>query len=208
MATRAPLRSRTSSAFRTWFRFVIRMRATPSRPRSASTSSGASTGSMRGDEITIGLVLGTGIAASVLFRPTVGALLDRLGRREVLLWSAAINAATLPLFLLVGSTGHALFLLSAVHFVVGGALFAAYFTYASDLVPAARRIEGIAIFGVAGMATNGLGPTLGELLIARGGYAAFFLVAAGFALVSFGLTALIPRVPRRTWAPHVAPLGA
>ena len=164
--------------------------------------------SLGGDEITIGLVLGTGIAASVLFRPTVGALLDRLGRREVLLWSAAINAATLPLFLLVGSTGHALFLLSAIHFVVGGALFAAYFTYASDLVPAARRIEGIAIFGVAGMATNGLGPTLGELLIARGGYAAFFLVAAGFALVSFGLTALIPRVPRRTWAPHVDPLGA
>src|SRR5438046_6366602 len=53
--------------------------------------------SLGGDEITIGLVLGTGIAASVLFRPTVGALLDRLGRREVLLWSAAINAATLPL---------------------------------------------------------------------------------------------------------------
>ncbi|TMB16882.1 MAG: MFS transporter [Deltaproteobacteria bacterium] len=149
--------------------------------------------SLGGDEITIGLVLGTGILAGVVLRPTVGALLDRLGRRHVLLWSAAVNTATLPLFLLVGSTGRALFALSAVHFVVGGALFAAYFTYASDLVPAARRIEGIAIFGVAGMATNGLGPALAEALIARGGYAAFFLVAAGFALVSFGLTALIPR---------------
>ena len=49
--------------------------------------------SLGGDEIRIGLVLGTGIAASVVLRPTVGALLDRLGRRQVLLWSGAINAA-------------------------------------------------------------------------------------------------------------------
>jgi predicted MFS family arabinose efflux permease len=126
----------------------------------------------------------------------------------VLLWSGAVNAATLPLFPLLGSTGRALYLLSGLHFVVGGALFAAYFTYAADLVPAARRIEGIAIFGVAGMATNGLGPTLGEMLIARGGYPAFFLVAAGFALVSFGLTALIPRAHTPPWAARVEPLGA
>src|SRR5262249_50698068 len=164
--------------------------------------------SLGGDEIRIGLVLGTGIAASVALRPTVGALLDRLGRRQVLLWSGAVNATTLPLFLLVGSVGRALFLLSAVHFIVGGALFAAYFTYAADLVPPERRIEGIAIFGVAGMATNGLGPTLGEMLIARGGYPAFFLVAAGFASVSFGLTALIPRTPTRTRERYVDPLGA
>ncbi|HSV06070.1 MAG TPA: MFS transporter [Candidatus Binatus sp.] len=163
--------------------------------------------SLGGDEIRIGLVLGTGIAASVVLRPTVGALLDRLGRRQVLLWSGAINAATLPLFLLVGSTGRTLFLLSAVHFIVGGALFAAYFTYAADLVPPARRIEGIAIFGVAGMATNGLGPTLGEMLIARGGYPVFFLVAAGFASVSFGLTALIPRTPTRARERYVDAVG-
>ena len=35
--------------------------------------------SLGGDEITIGLVLGTGIAASVLLRPTVGGLLVRSG---------------------------------------------------------------------------------------------------------------------------------
>src|SRR5439155_169004 len=33
-----------------------------------------------GDELTIGLVLGSGLAVSVGLRPTVGALLDRLGR--------------------------------------------------------------------------------------------------------------------------------
>jgi len=145
-----------------------------------------------GDELTIGLVLGTGLAVSVALRPAVGTLLDRLGRRRVLLWAGAANVASFPLFLLLHATGPWLFALATLHLVVGGALFAAYFTYAADLVPAARRTEGIAIFGVAGMAPNGLGPALGEVVIAHAGYPAFFLVAAGFALASLVLTALVP----------------
>lgn len=146
-----------------------------------------------GDELTIGLVIGVGIATSVVLRPTVGALLDRLGRRRVLFWGTIANAASLPPFLLLGSPGMALYVLSIIHFVAGGTLFAAYFTYASDLVPATRRVEGIAIFGVAGMAPNGLGPALGELLIARVGFAGFFAVATAFALLSLSLITTIPR---------------
>ena len=146
-----------------------------------------------GDELTIGLVLGTGLAVSVAVRPAIGSLLDRLGRRRVLLWSAAANAASYPPFLLLDGPGPWLYLLATVHLVVGGALFAAYFTYAADLVPPGRRAEGIAIFGVAGMAPNGLGPALGEVLIARTGWASFFLAATGFALVSFAVTTLMPR---------------
>jgi MFS family permease len=145
-----------------------------------------------GDELTIGLALGTGLAVSVAVRPGVGALLDRLGRRRVLLWGAAANAATYPLFLLLETPGAGLFALAIAHFVAVGALFAAYFTYAADLVPPARRAEGIAIFGVAGMAPNGLGPALGEVMIARAGWAGFFLTAAAFALLSLALTALMP----------------
>lgn len=148
-----------------------------------------------GDELTIGVVLGSGLAVSVAVRPGVGVLLDRLGRRRVLLWSAAANAASYPPFLLLDGPGPWLFLLATVHLVVGGTLFASYFTYAADLVPSGRRAEGIAIFGVAGMAPNGLGPALGEVLIARTGYAGFFLAASGFALVSLALTTLMPRRP-------------
>ncbi len=144
-----------------------------------------------GDELTIGLVLGVGLAVSVALRPAVGALLDRVGRRRVLLWSGAANVASFPPFLLLDRTGPWLYVLATLHLVVGGALFASYFTYAADLVPAGRRVEGIAIFGVAGMAPNGLGPWLGEALIARAGYPGFFLAATGFALVSLALTTLV-----------------
>jgi predicted MFS family arabinose efflux permease len=76
-------------------------------------------------------------------------------------------------------------------------------------VPVPRRVEGIAIFGVAGMAPNGLGPALGEVLIARGGYPAFFLTACAFALVSALLTTRLPeRTPRDGGTVAAPPGGA
>jgi len=150
-----------------------------------------------GEELLIGLVLGVGMAASVALRPTIGTLLDRAGRRRVLVWAGLVNVASYPPFLLLRSTGPALWALATLHLVVHGALFAAYFTYVSDLVPPARRAEGIAIFGVAGMATNGLGPALGEALTARGGWTAFYLAATAFAAVSAALSSRVaPGGPR------------
>jgi predicted MFS family arabinose efflux permease len=149
-----------------------------------------------GEELTIGLVLGVGLAASVAVRPLIGSLLDRFGRRRVLLWSGAANVVSFFPFLLLGEVGPALFVLATVHLVIGGALFAAYFTYAADLVPAARRVEGIAIFGIAGMAPNGIGPALGEVLIARAGWLAFFGTATAFALLSLALTTRVRDVVR------------
>jgi MFS family permease len=145
-----------------------------------------------GDELTIGLVLGLGLGVSVVLRPSIGTLLDRFGRRRVLLWSGLANVVSLLPFPLLTSTGVGLFALATFHLLVGGALFAAYFTYASDIVPVARRIEGIAIFGTFGIAPNGIGPALAEVVIARAGYPAFFVVAAAFAALSLALTALLP----------------
>ncbi len=150
-----------------------------------------------GNELTIGLILGVGLAVSVASRFIVGRLLDRFGRRVVLFWGAALNALSYLTFLPLRSLGPAIFLLAALHLVVGGALFAAYFTYIGDLVPPSRRTEGIATFGVAGMIPNGLGPMLGEIVIVRLGYTGYFLVACGFAVLSLALTLLL-----REPAPH------
>jgi MFS family permease len=145
-----------------------------------------------GTEVTIGLVLGVGTAASVLVRPTVGVLLDALGRRPVLLGCGVVNALSWLPFLWLTRVSPWLYVWCTVHAVVWGALFASYFTYAADLIPPARRAEGIAVFGVFGMAPNGLAPMLGESIIARAGFPAFLLTAAGFAALSLVLTFLIP----------------
>ncbi len=145
-----------------------------------------------GTEMTMGLVLGVGTAASVLTRPLVGMLLDSLGRRPVLLGCGVLNTLSWVPFLWLTAVSPWLYVWCTLHAVVWGALFASYFTYAADLIPPARRAEGIAVFGVFGMAPNGLAPMLGESIIARAGFPAFLLTAAGFAAVSLLLTLLIP----------------
>jgi MFS family permease len=158
-----------------------------------------------GSDLTIGLVLGVSTAASVAVRPLVGLMLDAAGRRPVLLAAGALNVLSWLPFLLLRTAGPWLFVCSTAHTIVWGALFAAYFTYAADLTPASRRAEGIAVFGVFGMAANGLGPALGESIIAGWGFAAFFLTAAGFGLVSLGLTTLVPARPPALRAADAVP---
>jgi MFS family permease len=148
-----------------------------------------------GTELTIGLVLGVGTAASVATRPLVGMLLDRVGRRPVLLAAGMANVLSWLPFLGLHSAGPWLYLWATTHAVVWGALFASYFTYAADLTPPGRRAEGIAVFGVFGMTANGLGPMLGERIIAGAGFPAFLLTALGFAAVSVALTTLVPPRP-------------
>jgi MFS family permease len=157
-----------------------------------------------GDELTIGLLVGVGMAASVGARPGVGWLLDRLGPRAVLVAGGVLNAATIPPFVGVESVGGGLWAVNLLHLVAGGVLFAAYFAYVADIVPAARRAEGLAVFGSAGILPNGFGPALGEWLIAEWGFTPFFLVATGFGVLSLLLTLGLPAA-RHATAAHGAP---
>ena len=141
-----------------------------------------------GSDAIVGVALGTGAVASVVTRPYVGTLLDRLGVRPVLVGAGVLNFVSWFPFLGVERVGAWLFVWVVVHSVAWGTLFATYFTYAADLAPPARRAEGIAVFGVFGIAANGLAPALGEQVIARFGFPAFFLTAAAFAMVSVAIT--------------------
>jgi MFS family permease len=158
-----------------------------------------------GSDATIGLLLGAATAASVLARPLVGALLDRVGRPRMLVLGCLANAISWVPFLWVTALGPWLWLWTVVHAVVGGAMFATYFTYATDLVPFARRAEGIAIFGMAGIAANGIGPFTGEIVIERAGYPAYFTTAIVLALASAAMAALVPAA--HAGPPAVAPHG-
>jgi MFS family permease len=148
-----------------------------------------------GGDLGIGLVIALGTAASVVARPLVGHLLDHVGRRPVLLAAGALNVVSFLPFLAIRTFGPALLGAAVLHWIVWGALFAAYFTYASDLSPAARRAEGVAVFGIFGLLSIGAGPALGERLIAAAGFHAFFATAAGLALSSVLLTLAVPRAP-------------
>lgn len=143
---------------------------------------------LEGSEWTIGLVTGVGHGAAVLARLPLGRALDRLGRRRVLIGAGALHVAACLLFLTTVSLGLWVVIVTAIHGIAAGALFAAYFTYAADLVPASRRAEGIALFGMSGLLANGVAPAVGEFVIPMWGFSGFFAVAAAWAAVSLVLS--------------------
>lgn len=143
------------------------------------------------DEMRIGQVMGLGAAAAVATRPFAGQLLDVLGSRRTLLGAGLLNLASIFGLLPLAAIGPPLLFLTVVHAIAVGTLFASYFTYATHIVPAERRIEGVAMFGVAGMLPNGLGPPLSEWLLHGFGSRAYFAVAAGFTTLSLLITVLL-----------------
>jgi MFS family permease len=137
-----------------------------------------------GGATAIGLAYGLFSLSAVLSRPAVGWLLDRGGRKPLLLGGAAIFVLT-PLFYILAQP---LWAFQTVR-VFGGlgiaAFTSAYTTLIADLAPPERRGEGIGLSGV----TNNLGmlfaPALGAYIANQQGYAIHFALAALLAAVCF-----------------------
>jgi MFS family permease len=91
----------------------------------------------------------------------------------------------IALYLCVSSLGPFVYLVRVVDGVAATMWYAALFTHGADLVPAARRTEGLAIFGASGLITIGLGAVFGDAILAYASYQALFVGALGCAV--FGL---------------------
>jgi MFS family permease len=144
-----------------------------------------------GDAAAIGLAFGLFSLSAVVARPGVGSLVDRWGRKPMLLAGAAIFALSPVLYALLPR----LWFFQALRLVHGvgiAAFTTAYTTLVADLAPPAHRGEAIGLSGV----TNNLGmlfaPALGAYVVARWGYALHFWISGGITAVS--LLLLLPVV--------------
>lgn len=148
-----------------------------------------------GDELDVGLISGITAATAILARPLIGGSIDR-ARRATILVGGAAHIAVCALYLTVHALGPWLYAVRAIHGACEAALFAALFTYAADVVPASRRTEGLALFGVSGMLPMSLSGLLGDAILAHADYTTLFVVAVGF--VSSGFLLSLPlREPSR-----------
>jgi MFS family permease len=144
-----------------------------------------------GDAAQIGLAFGLFSLSAVAARPAVGWLVDRWGRKPVLLLGATIFALAPALYALTRSPGS--FQIVRVFHGIGIAAFTtAYTTFVADLAPPARRGEAIGLSGV----TNNLGmlfaPALGVYVAATWGYALHFWASA--AMTAMSILLLLPVV--------------
>jgi MFS family permease len=148
----------------------------------------------------IGLIYAATAVASIAMRPLLGTVMDRYGRRPVIMVGGVLNIVFVLLYLTVTTLGPWVYVVRIGHGVAEAMLFSALFTYAADIIPASRRSQGIALFGVTGLLPIGVAGIVGDFILSVAGFTELFLTAGGFAVLT--LLFSIPLPERR---PKLAP---
>lgn len=144
------------------------------------------------DETQIGMVFAVSALAAVAVRPLVGRLMDGWGRIPVIRIGNVANVIAILLHFTVTSFGPWLYVVRTLHMMALATLFSAMFTYGADVVPASRRTEGFAIFGVSGVIPIALGGVIGDVVLSVAGFRELFAVALICALASLLLALALP----------------
>lgn len=141
-----------------------------------------------GTELDIGVIMGIFTLASVLCRPWISEMIDRLGRKKsYTIGCATMSALPLAYLLLRGRLEDfylALLLIRIAHGMGFAICLTAAFTYIADIIPTGRLNEGLGIFGVSGITGSAIGPVIGEFLIDRLGFQGLFLAAGAMGLIA------------------------
>lgn len=146
-----------------------------------------------GSETQVGLAAGAFTLTAVVFRPMVGGLVDRYGRRAFYVWGLIFFVLSMYLYDWVGS----ILLLLALR-ILHGASWAfsttSIGTVITDLIPTSRRGEGMGWYGMAMTVAMAIGPMLGTYIVSGYSFRTLFLVATGLSLIAF-ILAYMTRAP-------------
>jgi multidrug resistance protein len=149
----------------------------------------------------VGLLLMSYSLMQFFFTPFWGRLSDNVGRRPILLISLAASAGG---YLLWGFAG-SLWMLFASRIVAGfgNANIAVAQAYIADVTTAEHRAKGMGLIGAAFGLGFVLGPAIGGLCAAYGGFHVAGFVAAAFSLLDLVFTFFfLPEPPQRSQAAH------
>lgn len=143
-----------------------------------------------GNDQLIGFVVGIFTFSALLLRPVAGHLLESKGRGFVYLTGLAVFVLS------VGSYGFltSIVLLFTIRVIQGagwGLSTTASGTIATDLIPPARRGEGMGYFGLSGNVAMAMGPSLGLILTGFLSFQKFFLICAALGLIALLMSSRI-----------------
>lgn len=145
----------------------------------------------------IGAIISAARVGGLISRPAVGWALDHVGRKPTLAVGTLILVAGMWMVGPVDRIGPLIYASRAVFGIGLGCLFTGYFTFAADIIPESRRTEGIALFGIAGLAPLCVGPLVERAGIEPADVQWFIPVMGVFVLSSvLGLAAMPDDVPR------------
>jgi len=161
------------------------------------------TGPVGSDEAGAGLAFGAFALTALLLRPFAGRLVDRLGRRPLLLAGAVLGGIGLALMPLAGSLS-VVVALRLLQGVGEAAFFVAGFAMLADLAPPDRTGEALSYNSLGLYLGIALGPPLAALVLGLSGFPMAWIAATALMAIAAALVLLLPE----TAAPADATTGA
>jgi predicted MFS family arabinose efflux permease len=138
-----------------------------------------------------GFLSTTYLISSCLSRPVAGVLVDRMGRRKMMVVGSLLFALALLLCNWITAVG-IMFVLRAMMGIGYAAASTANNTASTDVIPPQRISEGIGYFGISQNFANAAGPALAAFLVAilgnRGSLVSASLLCFAAALISLAVT--------------------
>jgi len=152
-----------------------------------------------GNNMDVGLVMGSLGVTSLGSLPILAPLIDRYGRRMFIIGGILLIGLTNAGFAFFETYSPLMIVVRLIQGVAFAACFNGCATAIVDLIPPENRAQGIGLYGVSGSLAAALGPYMGETLLLRWGWQSYFLLLVGFGMLGF-LLALMVREPERKGA--------
>jgi MFS family permease len=148
-------------------------------------------GPLGGNDLAVGLVVGSFSISSLILRPFAGRWADQRGRRVMLIVGAALQV--------VAAAGHlvadSVILLVLMRLVLGAAeaiFFVGGMAAATDLAPERRRGEAISLISTSLYLGVAVGPVLAEWVYSASGYTAIWIVATVISVAAVAISWVAP----------------
>jgi MFS family permease len=153
---------------------------------------------LHGSAATIGAVIGTSSLFALLTRPAASAAIATRGRRWTALWFLVMNAFAMALYIPLRSIS-TIYAVTALNGFANGTARVALFAMIYEILPKGRQGEAMATFSLSGQMPALFAPLLGEVILKRWGFGAFFCSSAALFMLGAAMVAMMPddRAPRR-----------
>lgn len=148
-------------------------------------------GPLGGDDVAVGLVIGSFSVSSLLLRPFAGRWADQRGRRVMLIAGALLQVVAAAGHMMVDSIA----LLVLMRLLLGAAealFFVGGVAAATDLAPDHRRGEAVSLISTSLYLGVAIGPALAEWVFATYGYAAIWVTATVISILAVGISWAAP----------------
>lgn len=143
-----------------------------------------------------GLVTGIFIIGSLIGRLFTGRFIESLGRRKTLFIGLVFFILTTMLYLISSNIGIML-ITRLLHGVAAGIVGTATGTVAAQIIPAARKAEGIGYFSMSTTLATAIGPFIGLFMTQHTTFQMIFIFSVVLGIISF-ITSLFVYIPAIT----------